>query len=94
MTSIEGFEGSLVGIFQEENPTVLDDEFNDSFWDWVANQDYQGIGEMAQTYCYRMGLHKNWQDIRDQFWVKNFGPLPTEYQAHLQSLEESLLDKE
>jgi len=24
-------------------------------------------------------LQKNWQDIRGQFWIKHFGPLPTEY---------------
>lgn len=83
MISLQGFEATLQELHWEENPQILDDNLPDAFSDWISNMSYEDIGEFAQTYCYSRGQYKNWEQIRDEYWTENFGPLPTKYQPDL-----------
>ncbi len=81
--SVDGFEATLQEIHQEENPTILDDELPGAFADWITYFSYREIQEMAETYCYQMGEHKEWRRIADEYWTRNFGSLPNKYQPEL-----------
>ena len=81
--SLEGFESTMMDMFHEENPHLLDDDLADAFSDWISNQSLPDIVEMAEVYCYKMGEHKQYKQLAEDYWTKNFGALPTEYDAQM-----------
>lgn len=83
MISLEGFEVTMMEMFQEENPQILDDDLPDKFSDWISNCSYQDIQAMSAVYCYKMGQHAAYLQLAEDYWTKNFGPLPTKYQPDL-----------